>query len=71
MFAKDGFHKWHGNILLLEKTDTNNNNEFAYAKQFFLNKSTSKITDLGWIKASGTLFAIVPTCHQKAIAFKL
>ena len=30
-----------------KKTDSNNNNELPYTKQLFLNKSTSKITDLG------------------------
>ena len=34
LFAKGGFnlHKWHSNISLLEKSDSNNNDKLTYAK---------------------------------------
>ena len=39
LFAKGGFnlHKWHSNISLLEKSDSNNIDELTYAKQLFPN----------------------------------
>ena len=58
-------------IWLLEKTDNNSKNELTYAKQLFLNNSTFKIVDLDWIKAYDTVFIIIRTYHQKAIALKL
>ena len=70
LFAKAGFnlYKWHSNKPLLEKSDINNNDELTYAKQLFPNNtSNTKILDLGWNKASNTLFVIIPTYQQKAI----
>ena len=69
-FAKGGFnlYKWHSNISLLEKLDSNNNDELTYAKQLFPdNTSDTKIPGLSWIKPSDTLFFIIPTYQQKAI----
>ena len=71
LFAKGGFnlHKRHSNISLLEKSDSNNNDEITYAKQSFPNNtSNTKILGLAWNKASDPLFAIIPTYQQKAIA---
>ena len=38
LFAKGSFnlHKWHSNISLLEKSDSNNNDKHTYAKSYFL-----------------------------------
>ena len=71
LFAKDRLHKLHWNLFLLEKTNNNNNNELTYVKQLFLKETTVKIVDLGRIKASDTLFVIILTYRQKAIAVKL
>ena len=71
LFAKCGLnlYKWHSNISLLEKLDSNNNGELTYAKQLFSkNTSNTKILSLGWNKASDTLFVIIPTYQQKSIA---
>ena len=47
---------------LLEKSDSNNNGELTYAKQLFPNNtSNTKVLDLGWNKASDTIFVIIPT----------
>ena len=69
LFAKSGFnlHKWHSNISLVEKSDSNNNDELTYAKQLFPNKSNNKILALSWNKTSDRLFVIIPTYQQKAI----
>ena len=70
LFAKGGFNlrKRHSNTSLLEKSDSNNNDELTYAKQSFPNNtSNTKILGLAWNKASDTLFAIIPTYQQKAI----
>ena len=58
LFAKGGFnlHKWHSNISLLEKSDSDNIDEITYTKQLFPNNtSNTKILGLGWNKASDTL----------------
>ena len=71
LFAKCGLnlYKWHSNISLLEKLDSNNNGELTYVEQLFSdNTSNTKIFSLGWNKASDTLFVIIPTYQQKAIA---
>ena len=71
LFAKCGLnlYKWHSNISLLEKLDSNNNGELTYTKQLFSNNtSNTKIFSLGWNKASDILFVIIPTYQQKAIA---
>ena len=63
LFAKNGLnlHKWHSNISLLQKSDSNNNDKLTYVKQVFpTNTSNTRILDLSWNKASDTLFVIIP-----------
>ena len=70
LLAKGGFslHKWRSNISLLEKSDSNNNDELTYVIQLFSNNtSNTKILGLVWNKTFDTLFLIIPTYQQKAI----